>query len=112
MSLRPASASDLLIDGKLTPGTGGVFDIVNPATEEVIGQAADATADDMDAAIAAARHAFDTTSWSRDAGFRAHCLRQLRDALLRHTDELRELTVAEVGCPCLLYTSPSPRDRG
>ena len=55
MSLRPASASDLLIDGKLIPGSGGVFDVVNPATEEVIGQAADATVDDMDAAIAAAK---------------------------------------------------------
>ena len=58
MPLRPESASDLLIDGKLTPGSGGVFDVVNPATEEVIGQAADATAADMDAAIAAARTAF------------------------------------------------------
>ena len=106
MSLRPASASDLLIDGKLIPGSGGVFDVVNPATEEVIGQAADATPDDMDAAIAAARHAFDTTNWSRDAAFRAHCLRQLRDALLAHTDELRELTVAEVGCPVFLTHGP------
>lgn len=106
MSLRPASASDLLIDGKLIPGSGGVFDVINPATEEVIGQAADATLDDMDAAIAAARHAFDTTNWSRDAAFRAHCLRQLRDALLAHTDELRELTVAEVGCPVFLTHGP------
>ena len=31
MSLRPESASDLLIDGKLTPGSGGVFDVVDPA---------------------------------------------------------------------------------
>ncbi|NED63565.1 aldehyde dehydrogenase family protein, partial [Streptomyces sp. SID10244] len=66
MSLRPASSSELLIDGKLTPGGGGTFDVVNPATEEVLGQAADATAADMDAAIAAARVAFDTTEWSRD----------------------------------------------
>ncbi|AZG48251.1 aldehyde dehydrogenase [Gordonia insulae] len=106
MSLRPASSSDLLIDGKLTPGGGGTFDVVNPATEEVLGQAADATAADMDAAIAAARLAFDTTDWSRDPALRARCLRQLRDALLAHADELRELTVAEVGCPVFLTHGP------
>ncbi|MXP20408.1 aldehyde dehydrogenase [Gordonia sp. HNM0687] len=106
MSLRPASSSELLIDGKLTPGAGGTFGVVNPATEEVLGQAADATADDMEAAIAAARRAFDTTDWSRNHAFRARCLRQLRDALLAHRDELRELTVAEVGCPTFLTAGP------
>ncbi|NDZ94410.1 aldehyde dehydrogenase [Streptomyces sp. SID6673] len=106
MSLRPASSSELLIDGKLTPGGGGTFDVVNPATEEVLGQAADATAADMDAAIAAARVAFDTTEWSRDHTLRARCLRQLRDALLAHGDELRDLTVAEVGCPVFLTSGP------
>ncbi|MGW0037703.1 aldehyde dehydrogenase [Gordonia sp. NPDC003376] len=106
MSLRPESASDLLIDGKLVPGSGGAFAIIDPATEETIGHAADATADDMDAAIAAARRAFDTTDWSRDHALRARCLRQLRDALLGHADELRELTVAEVGCPVFLTHGP------
>lgn len=100
MSLRPVSASDLLIDGKLIPGGGGTFDVINPATEAAIGKAANADAADMDAAIAAARRAFDETPWSRDHSFRARCLRQLRDALLAHVDELRDITVAEVGCPC------------
>ncbi|MEP9390988.1 aldehyde dehydrogenase [Gordonia sp. VNK1] len=106
MTLRPESASDLLVDGKLIPGGGGVFDVVNPATEEVIGAAADATAEDMDAAIAAARRAFDTTDWSRDHAFRARCLRQLRDALLGHGDEFKALTTAEVGAPAFLTGGP------
>ncbi|MGV9826454.1 aldehyde dehydrogenase [Gordonia sp. NPDC003429] len=106
MPLRPESASDLLIDGKLVPGGGGTFEILNPATEEVIGRAADATAADMDAAIGAARRAFDTTDWARDHALRARCLRQLRDALRGHIDELRELTVAEVGCPVFLTHGP------
>ncbi|WP_132992175.1 aldehyde dehydrogenase [Gordonia zhaorongruii] len=106
MALRPSTSSDLLIDGRLRPGGGGTFDVINPATEETIGQAAEATSDDMDAAIAAARTAFDQTSWSRDHDFRARCLRQLRDALLAHTDELREITVAEVGCPVFLTHGP------
>ncbi|MDV8107477.1 aldehyde dehydrogenase family protein, partial [Rhodococcus sp. IEGM 69] len=59
MTLRPTDSSALLIDGKLIPGSGGTFEVINPATEEVLGRAADATASDMDAAIAAARRAFD-----------------------------------------------------
>ena len=106
MALRPEHSSDLLIDGKLVPGSGGTFDVVNPATEEVIGQAADATSADLDAAIGAARRAFDTTDWARDHAFRAKCLRQLRDALLAHADEFKELTTAEVGAPAFLTGGP------
>ncbi|MFF0814191.1 aldehyde dehydrogenase [Rhodococcus sp. NPDC003318] len=106
MTLRPADSSALLVDGKLIPGSGGTFDIVNPATEEIVGRAADGTAADMDAAIAAARRAFDTTDWSRDHAFRARCLRQLRDALQSHLEELREITIAEVGAPAVLTHGP------
>lgn len=92
-----------LIDGKLVAASGGgTFETLNPATEEVLGVAADGTAADMDAAIGAARTAFDATSWSRDHAFRAHCIRQLHDALVAHADELRELTIAEVGAPRFL----------
>ena len=50
--------------------------------------AADATSDDLDRAIAAARRAFDTDAggWTTDVAFRARCLRQLRDALTTHGD--------------------------
>jgi aldehyde dehydrogenase (NAD+) len=92
-----------LIDGKMVAASGGgTFETRNPATEEVLGVAADGTAADMDAAIGAARTAFDATSWSRDHAFRAHCIRQLHDALVAHADELRELTIAEVGAPRFL----------
>ncbi|WP_412516838.1 aldehyde dehydrogenase [Actinomadura madurae] len=92
----------LLLDGRLVPGTGGAFETINPATEEVLGTAADATAADLDRAIGAARRAFDETSWSCDHAFRARCLRQLRDGLRRRADELRELTIEEVGAPRFL----------
>ena len=40
----------LLIDGKLTPAEGGAtYENVNPATEAVLGVAADATVGDGDA---------------------------------------------------------------
>lgn len=92
----------LLVDGRLVSGSGGTFETVNPATGEVLGTAADATAADMDQAIGAARRAFDETSWSTDLALRVRCLRQLSEALQRHADELRELTIAEVGAPRFL----------
>ncbi|HXL62957.1 MAG TPA: hypothetical protein VN959_20205, partial [Mycobacterium sp.] len=42
MGLRNDRQSQLLIDGKLVAGSGGTFPTVNPATEEVLGVAADA----------------------------------------------------------------------
>src|SRR5690349_20312356 len=94
--------SRLLIDGKLVAGSAGTFPTVNPATEEVLGVAADADAADMGRAIEAARRAFDETTWSTDHAFRVRCIRQLRDALREHIEELRELTIAEVGAPLML----------
>ena len=89
-----------LIDGRLVGASNGaVFDNVNPATEEVIGVCADGTKDDMNAAIAAARRAFDTTSWSTDHAFRERCLTQLHAALVSAREELREVVVAEAGSP-------------
>ena len=98
-----AGESRLLIDGKLANATGGrTYPNVNPATEEVIGQVADATREDMDRAIAAARRAFDTTDWSSNLSKRAVCLRQLHAALVKHKEELRPQIVAEVGAPIML----------
>jgi aldehyde dehydrogenase (NAD+) len=94
-----------LIDGKLVAASGGAtFETLNPATEEVLGVAADGTGADMDAAIDAARRAFDGGDWANDPAFRAHCIRQLREAMLSHADELREMTIAEVGAPRFLTT--------
>src|SRR6218665_509848 len=84
--------SQLLVDGKLTSGSGGVFTPINPATEEVLGTAADADARDMGDAIEAARRAFDDTDWSRNTELRVRCIRQLRQAMKDHIEELRELT--------------------
>lgn len=105
-SLLPDDGSRLLIDGKLRPGGDGVYATVNPATEETLGHAANANSDDLDAAVSAARNAFDNTDWSRDAAFRAHCLRQLRTALQSNIEELRTITIAEAGAPAMLTRGP------
>jgi aldehyde dehydrogenase (NAD+) len=92
----PQADRRLLIDGQLVTA-GRVFASVNPATGEIIGYAPDAGVDEAQAAIAAARRAFDTTAWSTDVELRIRCLDQLHQALLDHAEELRELTIAEVG---------------
>jgi len=98
-----APESRLLVDGVLTEARSGrTFANVNPATEEVVGEVADGGVEDMDAAIAAARRAFDETDWSTDRAFRKRVLHQLVDALDRHKDDLRPHIVAEVGCPVML----------
>lgn len=103
----PQGLDVLLIDGELrSSASGDTFVTRNPATEEVLGNAADGTPVDMDAAIGAARRAFDTTDWSTDAAFRARCLRQLRDALQEQGEALRALTTAEVGAPAFLTSGP------
>ena len=93
----------MLIGGELVDAAGGaVFGTVNPATEDVLGVAADAGPEDAEAAVAAARRAFDSTDWSRDHAFRSHCLRQLHEALTGHLEEMRTITVAEAGAPIML----------
>lgn len=93
-----------LINGELTAGRAGTFNTVNPATEETLGQAANADTSDLDAAIGAARTAFDTNvnKWTTDPAFRANCLRQLHKAFTDHADQIREMTIAEVGAPRFL----------
>jgi aldehyde dehydrogenase (NAD+) len=88
----------MLIGGQLRNAAGDrTYENINPATEEVVGRAADASAEDMRAAIGAARTAFDDGVWAADPAFRARCLRQLHEALLRHAPEIRAAVRAEVG---------------
>ncbi|MGV0793207.1 aldehyde dehydrogenase family protein [Mycolicibacterium sp. XJ1819] len=88
----------LYIDGQLRDSsTGKTVDNLNPATEEVLGVATDAGADDMEEAIAAARRAFDTTDWATNHEFRQHCLMQLHNALQEEKEDIRAELIAEVG---------------
>ena len=95
----------LLIDGRLVDAEKA-FNSLNPATGEVLGEVPDATAVEAEAGVAAARRAFDTTSWPTDVELRIRCISQLYEALTEHKEELRELTIAEVGAPRLLTYGP------
>lgn len=97
----------MLIDGQLVESeTGRQFDNINPATEEVLGGTVDGTRADMERAVAAARHAFDHTDWSRDGQARAAGLRQLQAALEAEREEIRGELIAEAGCPLLSTFGP------
>lgn len=97
-------ARRLLIDGKLVEAQGGTtYASLNPATGEVLAFAPDATVADAEAAVAAARRAFDETDWSTNVDLRIRCLEQLHAALVEHRDEMGQLTTDEVGAtPALL----------
>src|SRR4051794_18201103 len=103
--VRPESR--MLIDGKLVDADSGkTFTNVNPATEEALGEVADASAAEMGRAITAARRAFDETRWATDRAFRKRCLQQLQDALDGEREELREQLILEVGTPRMLTDGP------
>jgi aldehyde dehydrogenase (NAD+) len=88
----------LFIDGQLRDATGGrTYDVLSPWTGEPVGKAADATPEDVEAAIVAARRAFDTTDWSTNKEKRLTLVKKLRDLFEQNRDRLSELAVHEAG---------------
>jgi betaine-aldehyde dehydrogenase len=93
--------SELYIDGQwVSPVKGGTFDIINPATEEVIHKAAAATTEDVDIAVRAARRAFDKDGWPKLPGReRARYLRAIADGIRARQAEIVRLEVLDNGKP-------------
>jgi len=105
--------SRLLINGQLTAARSGRrYPNINPATEECLGEVADAGAADADAAIAAARRAFDESPWASDRALRRHCLAQLRDALRSQAAALHAQIVAEAGATMAITANGGPQGDG
>jgi acyl-CoA reductase-like NAD-dependent aldehyde dehydrogenase len=97
----------LLIAGDLVPAEGArTYPTDDPATGEPLGEAADASAADARRAVESARRTFDTGTWATDPAFRAHCLRQLHEALSADREDLRGLLIAETGLPHMLTQGP------
>src|ERR1700754_744344 len=87
------------IGGRWVEADSGRYDVANPATDEVIASAPDASAAQVGQAIAAARVAFDSGPWATaEPAERSRCLQQLSDALLARGDEIYALAQAEWGC--------------
>lgn len=86
-----------LIDGKMIE-TGEWCDVVNPATEEVIGQVPKCGKDELDQAVAAARRAFKTWKNTPIEERRA-AIMAISGAIKENGEELYRLLTAEQGKP-------------
>lgn len=91
----------LYIGGELVAPAGtGTIEVINPATEEVMGRVPDATEADVDAAVAAARATFDTTDWStRPVAERCEILARAAQLIQGRMDDLTTLISSEMGSP-------------
>lgn len=86
----------LFIGGHWVEPEGGFYDVVDPASEETVGGAPEASRDQVRAACAAAREAFG--SWSRTApGERAALLARTADLVRERLVPYAELARAETG---------------
>src|SRR5437660_4396856 len=96
------SSGKLLMNGQWIEGSGKAFDTVNPATGEVLTQVAEASAQDVDNAVAAARKAFEDMAgpWRKmSASERGKVLWRIGDLIEKHIDELAELETLDNGKP-------------
>lgn len=101
----------LYINGELcAPNSGKYYDNINPATGEVVGNAADANLADAELALSAARKAFDETDWSTNHKARLVHLRKFEAAIKAHLDELKEAAIAEAGST--RYNAQGPQAAG
>ena len=89
----------LLIGGQWSEsGDGAVSDIFDPSSGEVIGRAAVATPADCEAAVAAARAAFDGGAWTGlTPAERGKILWRAADLLEQYGDEVAELEMLDAG---------------
>ncbi len=93
--------TQLLIGGKFKDSLSGrTFPTINPATEEVLAEISEAEEPDIDAAVKAARAAFNHKSWrSMPARERSKLLWKIGDLIMQNADELALLETMDNGKP-------------
>ena len=92
----------LYIGGRwVAPAGSGSIDVVNAATEEVMGRVPRGNAEDVDRAVQAAAAAFE--GWAQTpASARARHLEKIRDGLAARAEEIARTVAGEVGMPLAL----------
>ncbi|MBV8086954.1 MAG: aldehyde dehydrogenase [Chloroflexi bacterium] len=78
-------------------GAGEPLEILNPVNGELVYRAVSATSAEVDAAVASARNALETTDWTENPERRAIALRKLSDALKSLGKDLARLLSLEAG---------------
>jgi acyl-CoA reductase-like NAD-dependent aldehyde dehydrogenase len=93
--------TQLLIGGKFQDSRSGkTFATVNPATEEILAHIAEADVEDVDAAVEAARKAFNQKSWrGMEARERAKLLWKVGDLIMENADDLARTETMDTGKP-------------
>ncbi len=87
----------LLVGDEWVAGEAGTYEIVNPATEQVVGHAPEASVAQANAAASASRAALET--WSRTSPqARAEILFAIAVGIRSHFDDLLPLVISETGC--------------
>ena len=96
-----AAPKKLLINGKwVAAASGKTFEVKNPATGDVIALAAEGDKADVEAAVIAARRAFETGAWpSLTPSDRAKIIWRIGDLITKYADELAELESLDNGKP-------------
>jgi betaine-aldehyde dehydrogenase len=93
----------LFIDGEwISPVGGDLIEVINPATEQVIGAVPNGTAADVDTAVAAARRAFDPLI---SVAQRRERIAAVIDSLEKRLPDIAETITAEMGAPVRIAQS-------
>ncbi len=92
-----ADTYSLIIDGKCVAASN-TFEVRNPSTGDVVGHAPEATASELDAAVAAANRAFQSWSKWTDAELQTAC-EAVTGKIAEHSEELAILVTKEQGKP-------------
>ena len=89
----------LFVNGEFTSGAGTAFKTVNPATEEVLAEVAEADASDVDRAVKAARKAYDKVWGPMPGRERAKYLYRIALIIQERSRELAVLETLDNGKP-------------
>lgn len=95
-----ASRDSIVINGERRASLGGeTFDVFDPGTGDIIGQAASGVESDIDAAVRDADRAFHASWRDEKPSVRARALLRLADLIEGHTEELAQLETLDTGKP-------------
>jgi len=89
------------IDGKWLPSSNNeTYDVINPATEEIIGKASKASAADVDKALKSAQKGFNV--WKKFSPWdRSKIIRKIADSMRKKNNELAKWMTLETGKPLI-----------
>ncbi|XP_028804971.1 aldehyde dehydrogenase family 2 member C4-like [Neltuma alba] len=97
--LEDVKFTQLFVNGSFVDSLSGkTFQTIDPRTGDVIAAVAEGTKEDVDAAVQAARHAFDSGPWPRFPGSeRGRILMKLADLIDQNAEELAALDAIDAG---------------